>query len=57
MMTPEVCAVLGVSRMTLSRWRESGRLVPDDQVPGPRGEYLYARAKIEQLAAERALAQ
>lgn len=56
MSTAEAALWLGIHRRSVTRWVETGRLQPIDQLPGRRGAYLFDRAQIEALAAERAAA-
>lgn len=50
----EACRILGIERSTLVRWVQMKWLKPAGKLPGPNGAYLYRRAEIERLAAERA---
>ena len=50
----EACRILGdISRSTLTRWVESGRITPDYRLPGENGAFLFIRAEVERVAAER----
>lgn len=49
----EVCAQLGIDRSTLTRRVAAGRVPYAGKAPGVRGAYLFHRADIERLAAER----
>lgn len=51
----QAAAILGVSARTIQRRVKAGLLVPAARVPaGHHGTYLFRRADIEALAAERA---
>lgn len=50
----EACRILGIERSTLVRWVQMKWLKPASKLPGPNGAYLYRRAEIERLAAQRA---
>lgn len=54
----QACALLGVNRSTLSRWaaREPQRIEPAIKHGGLRGPYLFRRADVERLAAQRSAA-
>jgi hypothetical protein len=49
----EASEILGIDRSTLSRWIAAGKIVPLQQLPTSRGAFLFIRADVEQLAAER----
>ena len=44
----EACAKLGISKPTLGRWRDAGKLVASDY----RGVIIYRAAEIARVAAE-----
>ena len=46
----DVAALLGVSRATVNRWSESGRIRPAGEL-GKRGIRVFDRAAIEAIAA------
>lgn len=50
----EVCRILQINPSTVGRWVESGRLTPAHKLPGRNGAYLFHRADIDAIAAERA---
>jgi excisionase family DNA binding protein len=50
----EAAKILGCSRRTLSRKAASGEIRSAQKLPGLRGDYLFARAYIERLAAAQA---
>ena len=53
--TGEALAILGqASPSTITRLVRSGQLTPAMKLPGLRGAYLFNRADVEALAAERA---
>jgi predicted site-specific integrase-resolvase len=52
----EACRILAIDKATLSRWITAGQLDAAHKLPGPNGAYLFHRADINQLAAERASA-
>jgi hypothetical protein len=49
---PQAGLILGKSGPTVLRWAKAGRLPVAVKVPGPKGEYLFARAEVEALADE-----
>lgn len=52
--TNEACEILdGINRSTLKRWVDDGKLVALRKLPGETGGYLFERAEVERLAAER----
>lgn len=51
----DVATLLGVSRATVNRWAESGRIEQVGEL-GKRGIRVFDRAEIERLAAEEAKA-
>ena len=51
----EACRILGdISRSTLTRWVESGRITPVHKLPNENGACLFIRVEVERVAAERA---
>lgn len=50
----QVGVILGKSPRTIARLAESGEIDYASKLPGPNGAYLFRRADIEKLAAERA---
>lgn len=54
MTSPEVCELLGIDRSTLTRRVQAGRIEPAFKLPGRNGAYVFDRATVEALAAERA---
>lgn len=44
----EVADELGVDRATVTRWVQSGRLVPAMKLPGLRGPFMFTDEAIEQ---------
>jgi len=52
----EACRLLGVSRATLVRSVHAGKITPAQQLPGQSGAYLFTRAEVERVAAERVTA-
>lgn len=52
----EACRILDVDRSTLTRWVAGGRITPAVKLPKRNGAYLFDRADIEALAAERTAA-
>lgn len=52
--TAEAARVLGVSVWSIRRLIERGELEPTAKLPGLRGAYLFDRADVDRLAAERA---
>lgn len=49
----DTCRILEIDRSTLSRWVASRQITPLMQLPGRTGAYLFDRADVERLAAER----
>ncbi|MFC8733588.1 helix-turn-helix domain-containing protein [Luteimicrobium sp. NPDC057192] len=47
------CSMLGIDRSTLVRWVQDGRITPAFKYPGSNGAYLFDRADIERIQAER----
>lgn len=54
--TAEVCRLLEVNPATVGRWAASKKLPPAHKLPGKNGAYLFHRADVEKLAAEKAKA-
>ncbi|MCV7102533.1 helix-turn-helix domain-containing protein [Mycobacterium palustre] len=52
----EACQILRVHATTLGRWTKNGVITPAHKLPGKNGAYLFKRADVEKLAAERASA-
>ena len=53
--TTEALAILGqASPSTIARYVQAGKLTPAYKLPGLRGAYIFTRADVEALAAERA---
>ena len=50
----EVCRILDINPSTVGRWVDAGRLTPAHKLPGKNGAYLFHRADIAKLAAQRA---
>jgi excisionase family DNA binding protein len=50
----EAARLLGVDRATVLRWREDDTITAAVKMPGPTGAYLFHRADVEKLAADRA---
>lgn len=55
--TTEATEELGVSKDTLIRMVARGEITPAHKLPGPNGAYLFRRADIGRLAAERQAAR
>lgn len=51
--TAEVTRILGCDKATVLRRIDAGKLVPAMKMPGPNGAYLFKRADVEALAAQR----
>lgn len=49
----EASDILGIDRSTLTRWVTAEKVTPLQKLPGEKGAYLFRRAHIEKLAAER----
>jgi excisionase family DNA binding protein len=49
----EACRILNIDKATLTRWVTSGQLNPAHKLPGKNGAYLFHRATIQNLAAQR----
>lgn len=49
----EAAEILDVDRATITRWTRDGKLVPAQKLPGRNGPYLFTRASIAHLAAQR----
>lgn len=52
----EACRILSIDKATLTRWVAAGTIQSAHKLPGRNGAYLFARADIEALQAERASA-
>ena len=52
----EATRILKIDKGTLSRWVAAGKLTPAHKLPGTYGAFLFYRADIETLAANRATA-
>lgn len=50
----DACRILNVHNSTLGRWIKEGRLTPAHKLPGKNGAYVFHRADVHKLAAERA---
>lgn len=50
----EASQALGIHVATLGRWVKNGTITPAHKLPGKNGPYVFHRADIEKLAAERA---
>jgi excisionase family DNA binding protein len=42
----EACQLLGVSRMTLTRWVQQGKLKAATKLPGDNGAFLFKREVV-----------
>jgi predicted site-specific integrase-resolvase len=51
--TAEVTRILGVDKATVLRRIEAGKLTPAFKMPNKNGAYLFRRADVEALAAQR----
>lgn len=51
---PEVAAMLGVHRTTVTRWAARGDLEAAYRMPGQKGAFLFEKDQIAALAAEKA---
>lgn len=51
--TAEVAQILGVDVRTVHRMADDRRLTPSMKIPGRTGAYLFDRADVERLAADR----
>lgn len=49
----EASELTGLDRRTIHRMVERGELKPVSKLPGLRGAYIFNRADIERIAAER----
>lgn len=49
----QVATMFGVTRKTVGLWARSGALRPSWKSPGPVGAYLFDRATVERVLAER----
>lgn len=55
--TTEACEILGgIHRKTLIRWGQAGILTAVAKLPGETSTWLWSRADVEQLAAQKATA-
>ncbi|WP_032363994.1 helix-turn-helix domain-containing protein [Rhodococcoides fascians] len=45
----EAASIIGVSRATLTRWVQSGRIEPAKKLPGLTGAALFDRDEIEAM--------
>lgn len=55
MSSAEACKELGdIDRSTLSRWVALGLIVPAYKLPGRNGAFVFDRAEVERVKAERA---
>ena len=54
--TLQACQILGIDRATLTRWVADEKIVPTFKFPGRTGGFLFSRADVERLAAEKASA-
>ena len=52
--TAEVCRLLECNPATVGRWAASGKLPAAHKLPGKNGAFLFRRADVEKLAAEKA---
>ena len=50
----ETCQLLEIHPATLLRWIKADKIMPVHKLPGDNGAYLFHRADVEKLAAERA---
>jgi hypothetical protein len=53
----ETCRILEIHPATLLRWVADEKISPAHKLPGKNGAYLFKRADVDQLAAERAEGQ
>jgi excisionase family DNA binding protein len=51
--TAEACQILGVDKATISRWVADGDILPAHKLPHKNGAFLFHRADIDALAAQR----
>ena len=49
----QAAALAGVDRRTITRWVETGKLVPTMKLGDATGAYLFARSDVEVFAAAR----
>lgn len=47
------CKILGIHRVTLTRWIAEGLVPVVTKMPSKNGAYVFDRAEIERLSAER----
>lgn len=45
----DVCAALGIDRSTLTRWVQSGKVVPFQKLTGRTGAYLFTADEIDRV--------
>lgn len=50
--TQQAAERLGVSRRTLTRWVESGKLAIADRLPGETGAFLFEPAALDRFLSE-----
>lgn len=50
----ESCRILLIDKATLTRWVADEKITAAHKLPGKNGAYLFNRADVERLAAERA---
>jgi predicted site-specific integrase-resolvase len=43
----EVCELIGIDRSTLTRWIQTSKISPAQQLPGPKGVYLFTLDEVE----------
>ena len=53
--TAELCELVDVHRVTVSRWVASGRLTPVRKLPGRQGAYIFDRAAVDVAIASGAI--
>lgn len=53
--TAEAAIEIGISVPTVLRWAKSGRLEPFRKIPGRTNPYMFDRAEVSRVAAERGL--
>lgn len=49
----EASEIAGIDRRTIHRMVDRGELAPASKLPGLRGAYIFNRADIERIAADR----
>jgi predicted site-specific integrase-resolvase len=47
----EVCELIGIDRSTLTRWIQTDKIRPAQQLPGPKGVYLFTPDEVERAKA------